>query len=75
MWQSTPVIKEISDMITDSNNEGILLVISESEILKNSQAAITLRGLAEKLVDEICPPVELTTCTARIAEQIAKLNN
>ncbi len=74
---STDLIAQIpiEPNVTDSNNEGILLVISESEILKNSQAAITLRGLAEKLVDEICPPVELTTCTARIAEQIAKLNN
>ena len=65
----------IEPAITGANNDGTPIAVSEDETIKNSAAAVALRELAHNLVTEICPPVELATCTAHMADLIAQLDN
>ncbi len=60
--------------VTDANNNGVPIVISENDTIRNSAAAIALRDVAQKIVTDICPPIELATCTAHMAELIAQLD-
>ncbi|HMS25275.1 MAG TPA: P-loop NTPase [Acidimicrobiia bacterium] len=64
----------IEPEITGANSEGIPIVISESKVVRDSPAAVALRELAHKIVTDICPPVELATCTAHMAELIANID-
>lgn len=61
----------IEPEVTQANNDGVPIVISENELIRASVSAIALRDLAHKIVTEICPPVQLETCTAHIATLIA----
>ncbi|HQZ14523.1 MAG TPA: P-loop NTPase, partial [Acidimicrobiia bacterium] len=65
----------IEPAITGANNDGTPIAVSEDETIKNSAAAVALRELAHNLVTEICPPVELATCTAHMADLIAQLDS
>lgn len=64
----------IEPEITGANSEGIPIVISESKVVRDSPAAVALRELAHKIVTDICPPVELATCTAHMAELLANID-
>lgn len=64
----------IEPSVTGANNDGTPIVASESPEIRDSAAAIAIRDLARKIYTEICPPVELATCTAHMAELIAQLD-
>lgn len=65
----------IEPEVTGANNDGVPIAVSETEAIRDSAAAIAFRELAHKIVTDICPPVELATCTAHMAELIAQLDS
>ena len=65
----------IEPEVTGANNDGVPIAVSETEAIRDSAAAIAFRELAHKIVTDICPPVELATCTAHMAELIARLDS
>lgn len=64
----------IEPEITGANSNGIPIVISDSQAIRESPAAVALRELAHNIVTNICPPVELATCTAHMAELLANID-
>jgi len=64
----------IEPEVTGANNDGVPIAVSENNEIYESDAAVALRELAHEIVTTICPPVELATCTAHMAELIAALD-
>ena len=67
---STKLIAQIpiEPEMTDANAKGEPLVLND-----NSATAKALNELATKLTEEICPPVQLATCTAHLSELLENL--
>ncbi len=63
-----PIVEDV----TKANAEGVPIVISESKSVYDSAAAVALRNLAREMTTNICPPIEIASCTARIQDLIAK---
>ena len=59
----------MDETVSDSNSKGEPISING-----DSEAAKELRTLAHKIVTEICPPVELSTCTFHMATLMAQIN-
>ncbi|MFN8015839.1 MAG: P-loop NTPase [Acidimicrobiia bacterium] len=65
----------IEPSISYANNEGTPVSISPDLERKDSQASVAIRNLAKDLVENVCPPVQIATCTAHMAELIAQIEH
>lgn len=58
----------IDESVTKANSEGIPIVIKGK-----SASAEAIRELADKIITQVCPPVQLTTCTVHSAVLLASI--
>ena len=59
----------IESAVSEGGDEGRPVVLGHSD----SDAARELRGIAERIVTELLPPVEMAGCTARMFDLVQKL--
>ncbi|MFM8238387.1 MAG: Mrp/NBP35 family ATP-binding protein [Actinomycetota bacterium] len=66
-----PLVGEIpiESAVSTGGDAGRPVVIADP----TSPAAAALRGVADRIVDELLPPVEMAGCTARMTELLAQL--